>query len=451
LAREKKTLTDTFLKNVKPQAKRQTFMDDRGLGIWVQPMGKRLVGKTTITFFYRYTSPVTKKRTFLPLGRYGEEGVGMTLRKARLEREKLEGVLAKGDDPKTHSEHAIGTLKELAELFVKEKIINMAFQTQKTYKSALKSKVLPALGSKRFVKIKQSDIIRLLDSVNNNSGYEMMRQTKKVLSSLYTFAVSQKAILGIEGNLVKGIDLKPWREDKERKDRNAKKVKRWLRLEEIKRFWDYLEQHAGDINDSYCRLWKIVLITGCRPIEAVGMKWSDIGSHVLIDIDDIESIDTSRFWLRPGEIMKKGKPHLTYLSDLAMDVIEPLRGEQGNYVLWAEDKLSEKQMISRRKYGGELLKLAHGEYNKHEKKDKRKVLPVIDVDKFTPHDLRRSAATQMGNLGIPKAAISAVLSHSSLDGSAQTTEKHYNLAEYIHEKVNALNKWEQKLRKVLLG
>ncbi len=446
MAREKTSMTDTFLKSIKAQEKRQELMDDRGLGVWVQPAGKRLVGKPTITFFYRYTSPTSKERQYIKLKRYGDEGVGMTLREARAEREKLEALVADGCDPKTHSKYASGTVEALAKIFLEDKVSKMALQTQKAYKSALKSKVIPILGCKRMAQLKRDEIVRLLDDVNNKAGYEMMRQTKKVLSSFYNFAIDQKAVPGTEINIVKTIELKQWKQDQ---DRDADSELRWLKLAEIKKFWDYIDQNVDILHNSYSRIWKLSIITGCRPIEAVGMRWSDIGAHVLVDIDNLESIDKTRLWKRPGWLMKNKRPHIIYLSDLAMEVIEPLRKESGDYVFWNADTLLENQLISRRKYSGQLLKMVNDEYNENEEKDKRLKFPRLDIEKFTQRDLRRTTATQMGNMGIKKAHISEVLSHSSLDGSAQITRKHYNLADYIHEKVNALVRWEKKLRSTL--
>jgi integrase len=449
LAREKTSFSDSFLKNIKPTDVRQEIIDDRGLGIWVQKMGKRIVGKPTITFFYRYTSPTTKKREYFSIGRYVEEesgGNSVTLAEARIKREEYEKLIYDGYDPKTHSSDAIGTLDKFAKTYIKEKVSTMAPQTQTTYKSVLNSKILPALGNKRLTKIKREEIIRLLDKVYNSSGFEMMRQTKKVLSSMYTYALDQLGFPGLENNVTKSISLKPWRNLEKKRPKDEK---RWLRLAEIKKFWEYLDENKNLINDSHRRIWMLALLTASRPIEVVGMKWSDIGSHTLEDIHDLESIDHSRLWLRPAKLMKSDKPHLSYLSDLAIEIIEPLRNMPGDFVLWDADELKESQMISRRKYCGQLLKNIHGEYNELEKKEKRKKFPALPVDKFTQRDLRRTAATQMGNLGISNADIGKVLGHSDEEEGAQVTREHYNLAEYIHEKIIALTRWENQLRDTL--
>ena len=147
--------------------------------------------------------------------------------------------------------------------------------------------------------------------------------------------------------------------------------------------------------------------------------------------------------------MKGSEPHLTYLTDLALELIQPLRESTGDHVLWGIDELNEKQMISRRKYGGQLLKMMQGVFNKHEQRDRRRIPQFKTGPRFKQHDLRRTVSTQMGNLGIDPAHISHVLAHTVRKGEAIVTRKHYNLAEYIHEKIDALTQWEKKLRDIL--
>ena len=59
---------------------------------------------------------------------------------------------------------------------------------------------------------------------------------------------------------------------------------------------------------------------------------------------------------------------------------------------------------------------------------------------FTPHDLRRTAATFMAESGELDEVIDAVLNHSK-----QGIIKVYNLYRYDREKQHALQAWEQKL------
>jgi integrase len=66
---------------------------------------------------------------------------------------------------------------------------------------------------------------------------------------------------------------------------------------------------------------------------------------------------------------------------------------------------------------------------------------------FTPHDLRRTAATKMASLRITEHDVSKVLNQT-----IQTvTNKHYNHYSYDKEKQQALNKWSRKLQSIISG
>jgi len=64
----------------------------------------------------------------------------------------------------------------------------------------------------------------------------------------------------------------------------------------------------------------------------------------------------------------------------------------------------------------------------------------IGIAAFKPHDLRRTARTELARLGIPKHIAERILNHKKedLDGT-------YDLHEYFDEKRAALEQWEQRL------
>jgi len=65
---------------------------------------------------------------------------------------------------------------------------------------------------------------------------------------------------------------------------------------------------------------------------------------------------------------------------------------------------------------------------------------TLGITIFTPHDLRRTAATAMAESGELDEVIDAVLNHSK-----QGIIKVYNLYRYDKEKQKALEAWERKL------
>jgi integrase len=70
----------------------------------------------------------------------------------------------------------------------------------------------------------------------------------------------------------------------------------------------------------------------------------------------------------------------------------------------------------------------------------------LKADRPTPHDLRRTLATGMARLGIPRDDRLAVLAHSYGD-----VHEIYDQYERLPQKRTALEMWERHLRKVIAG
>jgi len=71
------------------------------------------------------------------------------------------------------------------------------------------------------------------------------------------------------------------------------------------------------------------------------------------------------------------------------------------------------------------------------------------VSDWTHHDLRRSAATHMAEIGIPPHIIEAVLNHVS--GHKAGVAGIYNRADYETQKRHALTAWGEYLLKIVEG
>ena len=66
------------------------------------------------------------------------------------------------------------------------------------------------------------------------------------------------------------------------------------------------------------------------------------------------------------------------------------------------------------------------------------------LEKFTPHDLRRTAATVMASMGTDRLTLSKILNHVETGVTAV-----YDRATYDREKRRALARWERKLRSII--
>jgi integrase len=64
------------------------------------------------------------------------------------------------------------------------------------------------------------------------------------------------------------------------------------------------------------------------------------------------------------------------------------------------------------------------------------------AERFTPHDLRRSLASGMGELGVSQEVVGLVISHDKKG----TTGRVYDLSERLTERAEALRRSREKTR-----
>lgn len=65
---------------------------------------------------------------------------------------------------------------------------------------------------------------------------------------------------------------------------------------------------------------------------------------------------------------------------------------------------------------------------------------VFDIPHFTPHNLRRTAASQITSIGIPRLTVRKILNHAEVGVTAV-----YDRHSYDREKREALDAWSRKL------
>jgi integrase len=141
----------------------------------------------------------------------------------------------------------------------------------------------------------------------------------------------------------------------------------------------------------------------------------------------------NRTWTIPKNRTKNGDEHVVPLSDLAMQIIQPaVASATGDHLFMNhKGKPFDRNAVTRAV--GRLCTPSN-------KKPKGK----LEIDDWTPHDLRRTVSTHMSldenNLNIPELHISHVLNHRSHTRSS-VTQRVYNRNRYLNEKREALEKW----------
>ena len=72
-------------------------------------------------------------------------------------------------------------------------------------------------------------------------------------------------------------------------------------------------------------------------------------------------------------------------------------------------------------------------------------------DQFVSHDLRRSVATQLAEMGFPLELVAAVVGHEAGGKETRTLVRHYVRTDLIERKVHILRAWDERLHAIVTG
>jgi integrase len=412
-------LTDLFIRNLKPAEKEYTRREKGGFGIRVHPSGRK-------TFFYLYR--VDGQRRFLNLGDYP----ATKLKEARHDYEEARAKVKllkhgrdEGSDPVEHRKSKKDDREErrkahdMSEL-VTEYIERHAKRFKRSWQEderVLNREVVPAWGNRKAADINKRDVIRLLEVIIDRGSPAMANNSFQIIRKMFNYAV-EKDILPYTP--CAGIKLPS---PKIARDRV-------LNAAEIKTMWNSLDNAA--ISDEIKRALKLILVTAQRPGEVIGMHASEIDGN---------------WWTIPVERSKNKKAQRVYLTAMALELIGST--DKKGFMFPCPHKTKIKAIdphalaiaVHRNLEWPITDKEGKPLYGKDGKPATENKL---GIDQFTPHDLRRSAATFMAEMGEMDEVIDAILNHSK-----QGVIRVYNQYRYDKEKQAALESWERKLQSII--
>ena len=169
--------------------------------------------------------------------------------------------------------------------------------------------------------------------------------------------------------------------------------------------------NAAPAND-YGRIVRLLMLTAQRRDE--------IGSLRRLEIDTAGQMISL-----PGERTKNGRAHDVPLSGAALAELNVVSEREGSPLVFGSGEGGYSGCRSRRRLWTQSCKL----------------------DPWTLHDLRRTAATRMADLGVLPHVIEAVLNHVS--GHKAGVAGIYNRSTYAAEKRAALDLWANHIRTVV--
>lgn len=402
--------TDVTTRNLKPTGKKYYVREANGFTLRVLPSGVK-------TWLYIYT--IDQKRRELNLGTYPH----VSLADARAKHADALKVFRNGGDPGELERQAKDDRKKalaVADL-VDEYINKHAKPRKRTWAEddrILKKDVVPAWGKVKAADICKRDIVLLLEGIVERGAPRGANNTAKIIRKMFNFAVERDIV---EVSPFLGVKLPAPIVHRDRA----------LTADEIRALWNSLD--ACKISGEIKRALRLILITVQRPGEVIGMHTSEIDG---------------RWWTIPAERSKNKRAHRIYLSDLAMEIIGDIEGK-GYIFPCPHTKKTQPIAVTavahvvRRNISVPVVHQGKPVFDKNGE-------PVTEnrlgVEFFRPHDLRRTAATFLAEMGFMDEVIDAVLNHVKTG-----IIKVYNLYRYDREKQQALEAWDRKLRSIVNG
>jgi integrase len=184
---------------------------------------------------------------------------------------------------------------------------------------------------------------------------------------------------------------------------------RVLNNDELRRIW------LGCGDDDFGRIIRLLILTGCRRSEVGGMAWSEL------DLD-------KGTWTIPKERAKNGRAHTLPLMPMAREIITAVPQRADRDRVFGRDC----------SYGFSSWSVAKDLFD-----------DTAGINDFTVHDIRRSVATGMADIGIAPHIIEQILNHVS--GHKGGVAGIYNRSNYEREVKQALALWTDHVRSLITG
>lgn len=423
-------ITKTIVERLdKPTTGRVDYFDDvlRGFGVRVSP--------TTKTYF-------TMRRVNGKLVRAKIDNTDkITAEQARKRAEGMLADMGKGHDPNEHKREKIRREEDRAkEITVTRLCAEYIERHAKKFKRSweaderiLNHDVIPAWGKRRAAGIVKRDVVLLLESIVDRGSPAMANNTFAVIRKMFNFAVERDILAITPCYGVKSPAPKVSRE-------------RALTEQEIKTFWHNLDDCAmsSEVKDAL----RLILLTAQRPGEVIGMHTREINGN---------------WWTIPSERTKNKKTHRVFLSPMALEIIDLALQRAGAvrvemaYPEYDGFVFPTPHTTKVRSIAAQALTVAVSRALESPLLDgtgrpgldaegKPATVNKIGIAHFTPHDLRRTAATFMAQAGEMDEVIDAVLNHAK-----KGVIKVYNQFKYDAQKQLALESWARNLATMTTG
>ena len=380
-------LTDKAIAALKPSGKIYEVADGGGLAVRVLPSGSK-------TFRYRYR--LHGRPEVIVLGNYPDT----TLAEAREAHRAARALVAKKISPavekrrQEEAEGGAGTVKALADDFI-DRYLRRKRKRADEAARMIKREIVKPLGAWRAKDVTGRDIITLLDKITDRGSPTVAGKVRALFNQMFNHGINRQLV---ESNPCASIGAKAVQAGKQRN--------RVLSAAELKTYTATLAASTMALPNKIAL--DILLTTLVRKSELRLAKWA----HVDFDGDE---------WRIPAELSKNEKPHTVYLAPQVKVLFEQLKNLAGRseWVLPQHSNPRKPMVSATLNTGLEKVK--------------------FDIPHFTIHDLRRTGATHLAEMGFEPHVIEKTLNHTMRGVMAI-----YNRYDYAAERRRALGAWADR-------
>jgi integrase len=260
------------------------------------------------------------------------------------------------------------------------------------------------LGDRPVADIRRSEIVRMLDRIEDERGPAAADKTLAILRRVFNWHASRSD--DFRSPIVRGMArTKP----------HERARSRVLTDDELRVVW-----HVAGDQGAFGRMIRFLLLTSARRTEAAGMPWSEL---------------SGADWLLPGLRNKTKLPLLRPLPQATLAQLPPKAA--GPFVFSTDNRHTAICGYAELKIAFDRAVLA----------ELRKADPdATAFPRWTLHDLRRTARSLMSRAGVPSDHAERVLGH--VIGGVRGI---YDRFEYRDEKADALTKLARLVDRIVSG
>jgi integrase len=257
----------------------------------------------------------------------------------------------------------------------------------------------------QLAKIERRDIATAIAAVADNAGAVTGNRVRTTLSAMFAWALMHGLA---ENNPVIGT--------MRNKERSRERV---LTPAELRLIWG----HLGDDRDHYAAIVRLLMLTSQRASEIADMRWSELRDSTLV---------------LPSERTKNARVHIVPLSAPARAIIDA----------------QPRRVNADGRPRDLIFGVAEGGFSGWHTCKQRLDTRIAEatgkpIEHWVPHDIRRTVATGMADLGTSPHIIECVLNH--VGGFRAGVHGIYNRNSYAREMAAALDLWAEHLMAIVEG